>query len=83
MDEAYHVFKSPVSTPGTCLGFYPGAGTEAIVQVGSSRPRQVACPTQLGGKQGTHYLSAKTKSPSFKAGTFLKGFTWAKASVYC
>lgn len=76
--------KVPSQPLGPCLDFYPGADPEAIVQVGSSiRPKQVACPTQLGFKQGTHYLSAKRKSPSFKAGTFLKGFTWAKESVYC
>lgn len=43
-DDAYHVFKSPVSTPGTYLGVYPVVDTEAITQVGSIRPRQVACP---------------------------------------
>lgn len=32
---------------------------------------------------GPSYLSVKTKSPSFKTGTFCRGFTWAKASLRC
>lgn len=34
-------------------------------------------------RSGSSYLSAKVKSPSFKAGTFFRGFTWAKASLRC
>ena len=31
---------------------------------------------------GAYYLSAKVKSPSFRAGTFLRGFTWTKSSLW-
>lgn len=34
-------------------------------------------------RSGSSYLSVKVKSPSFKAGTFFRGFTWAKASLRC
>lgn len=40
-------------------------------------------PMRTYSTPGTGYLSAKVKSPSFKAGTFLRGFTWAKASLWC
>lgn len=41
-------------------------------------------PARHGGcRRGPRYLSVKVKSPSFKAGTFFRGFTWAKASLRC